>query len=485
MEQISESFVFPGMMTTPHLNRRALLLTSTALFAPVLRAGNDTSAGRAWLDKFLAAFNSSSPGALRAFVEKHIPSLVERLPQLEGTRDATGGFDLVRIAKEEPGVIEGLVKEKLGDNYASFNLTYEGETIQKARLLRIARPADIAGPARMSWEDLARALDQRIQEDARADRFAGAILIARNGKVLYKNAAGLADRDRKIANTLDTRFRIGSMNKMFTATAALQLVSNGKLDLAGNVGKYLPEYPNRDLATKVTVRHLLTHTGGTGDIFGPEFDKHRLELKTLTDYVKLYGARGLEFEPGARWNYSNYGFLLLGSIIEAVSGMSYYEYVRKNIFEPAGMRASASEPEDVEVAHRSKGYMRKDGTWVSNTPTLPYRGTSAGGGYSTVEDLSAFAAGLTSGKILDPALVKQATSKQADAPIGPNAGYGFGMIIENGENPNFGHGGGAPGMNGELKIYPKSGVVVSVLANLDPPAASRLAGFLEARMPLA
>lgn len=484
MEQIRRSFVFSGMMTTTHLNRRSLLLTSTALLTPVLRAGAET-AGRAWLDKFLAAFNSSSPGERRAFVQKYVPSIAERLPQLEGTREMTGGFELVRIGKDEPGLIEAVVKEKLGDNFAALNLTYEGDLISKARIQRIPRPSDIAPPERLSWEQLVRAVDEKAKSEAQADRFAGAILIARNGKVLYKNALGLADRDRKIANALDTRFRIGSMNKMFTAAAALQLVSKGKLDLAGNVGKYLPDYPNRDLATKVTIRHLLTHTGGTGDIFGPEFDKHRLELKTLADYVKLYGARGLEFEPGSKWNYSNYGFLLLGSLIEAVSGLSYYEYVRKNIFEPAGMTASASEPEDVEVARRSKGYMRRDGTWVSNTSTLPYRGTSAGGGYSTVEDLAAFAAALQSGKILDLALVKQASSKQADAPMGPNGGYGFGMIIDSGENPNFGHGGGAPGMNGELKIYPKSGAVVSVLANLDPPAASRLAAFLDARMPLA
>lgn len=484
MEQISQVLVFPVMMQTTHMNRRSLLLTTTALVAPVLRAAESAS-GRVWLEKFLTAFNSSSPGDRRTFVQKYIPSIAERLPQLEGTREMTGGFDLIRVAKDEPGLIEAVVKEKLGDTYASVNLTYEGDVISKARIQRIPRPSDIAPPERVTWDQLVRALDEKVRGETQADRFAGAILVARNGKVLYKGAFGLADRDRKIANTLDTRFRIGSMNKMFTATAALQLVGKGKLDLAGTVGKYLPDYPNRDLATKVTVRHLLTHTGGTGDIFGPEFDKHRLELKTLTDYVKLYGSRGLEFEPGSKWNYSNYGFLLLGSLIEAVSGMSYYDYVRKNVFEPAGMTSSASEPENVEVARRSKGYMRKDGAWVLNTETLPYRGTSAGGGYSTVEDLAAFATALSSGRILDPALVKQATSKQADAPMGPNAGYGFGMIIESNENPNFGHGGGAPGMNGELHVFPKTGAVVSILANLDPPAASRLSAFLATRMPVA
>jgi D-alanyl-D-alanine carboxypeptidase len=134
---------------------------------------------------------------------------------------------------------------------------------------------------------------------------------------------GLADREHKTPNQLATRFRIGSMNKMFTATAILRLVQAKRLALDTPVGKVLTGYPNKNVATKVTIHHLLTHTGGTGDIFGPEFDARRLELRTLQDYVKLYGARDLTFEPGARWEYSNYGFLLLGAMIEKVTGKSY------------------------------------------------------------------------------------------------------------------------------------------------------------------
>ena len=122
------------------------------------------------------------------------------------------------------------------------------------------------------------------------------------------------------------------MNKMFTAVATLQLVEAGKLALDDPIGKYLPDYPNKEVASKVTVRHLLTHTGGTGDIFGPEFEQHRLKLREHRDYVKLYGARGLTHEPGARFEYSNYGFVLLGALIEKVSGESYYDYVATTSF---------------------------------------------------------------------------------------------------------------------------------------------------------
>src|SRR5438445_11194946 len=126
------------------------------------------------------------------------------------------------------------------------------------------------------------------------------------------------------------------MNKMFTATSILQLVQAGKISLTDPIGKMLTDYPNQDVAAKVTVHHLLTHTGGTGDIFGPEFNAHRLELRTLNDYVALYGKRSLAFEPGSRWEYSNYGMILLGVAIERVSKQSYYEYVTEHIYKPRG-----------------------------------------------------------------------------------------------------------------------------------------------------
>ena len=159
--------------------------------------------------------------------------------------------------------------------------------------------------------------------------------------MLFSGAYGLADREKKVANKLDTRFRIGSMNKMFTAVSILQLVQAGKIKLTDPLGKYITDYPNQDVATKVTIHHLLTHTGGTGDIFGPEFDAHRLELKTLNDYVALYGKRAPAFEPGSRWVYSNYGMVLLGVVVERVSGQSYYDYVAEHVYKPAGMTLTA------------------------------------------------------------------------------------------------------------------------------------------------
>jgi CubicO group peptidase (beta-lactamase class C family) len=336
----------------------------------------------------------------------------------------------------------------------------------------------------MSEEQALAALRTEIDRQVAADRFAGAVMVSKHGKPVFSKAYGLSDREKKTPNELNTGFRIGSMNKMFTAVCVLQLVQDGKIKLTAPLGEYLPDYPNKDVATKVTIHHLLTHTGGTGDFFGPEFDAHRLELRTLQDYVKLYGRRGLEFEPGSKWSYSNYGFLLLGVIVEKVSGQNYYDYVRDHVYAPAGMTSTGSLPEDQAVPQRSVGYTKFSGgeVWRPNKDTLPYRGTSAGGGYSTVEDLQRFADALANHKLLDAQHTELLTTGKMDTGNGDKYAYGF-MDRTQGGVRNFGHGGGAPGMNGELAVYPQSGYVVTVLANIDPPAAGRIAAFIGNRLP--
>ena len=356
-----------------------------------------------------------------------------------------------------------------------------GDADGRVELLATPRPSSAVGLVlhRMPQAEALAALRDHATERARADEFAGAVLVARHGKVLLQDAWGRANRDTGTANTPATRFRIGSMNKMFTAVATLQLVEAGKLALDDPIGKHLRKYPNRDVAAKVTVRHLLTHTGGTGDIFGPEFDQHRLQLREHRDYLKLYGRRGLTQEPGARFEYSNYGFVLLGALIEHVSGGSYDDYVGGHIFRRAAMRSTGALPESVVVPDRAVGYLRSSpgSDWVPNTDTLPWRGTAAGGGYSTVGDMLRFAQALGSGRLLSKATLAEATR-----PHQQQYGYGFGVQGQ-GSLASYGHGGGAPGMNGELRIFPQLGYVVVSLSNLDPPAASELVEFFTLRMP--
>jgi D-alanyl-D-alanine carboxypeptidase len=445
----------------------------------------DSPAGRqlqGWLD----AFDGSDFAAYQAFLGKNLPSQVGSAGRLWQFRQMTGGFDVKKVEESAPTRLVVLVQDRGTDQIGRLTIEVdaaEPHVIRSLDVRAIPRPADMPLP-HLSTSELIAAARQTAEKEAAADRFAGAVLIAYNGKPVFAQAYGMADREHQVANTLQTRFRIGSMNKMFTAVAVLQLAEAGKLRLGDTVGKFLTDYPNQEVATKVTVRELLTHTGGTGDIFGPEFGEHREELRTLGDYVRLYGNRPPRFEPGSRFEYSNYGFILLGAIVEKASGQRYYDYVREHVYAPAGMTETGSEPENQEVPGRSVGYTAMgsvEGGLHPNADTLPWRGSSAGGGYSTVGDLLRFATALESHKLLDAHFTELATTGQVDSPMG-RYGLGFEVHTMNGSQC-FGHAGGAPGMNGALQICPGPGYVVAVLANLDPPAAQRVEEFVVNRLP--
>ena len=439
---------------------------------------------RAWL----AAFNTGDQERYGRFLARSFPS--RRPQQLAdlALRDMTGGFVLRRVGAVSARRVSGWVQERDSDQFVLFRMDASATKRPKILSLSLAaipRPDAFPVP-RLSEAEAIESVEALLRKRAAEDQFSGAALVARNGRVLFAGAYGQADRERGIANTLATCFRIGSMNKMFTAVATLQLVEDGKLALDDPAGKHLPGYPNRDVATKVTVRHLLTHTGGTGDIFGPEYDRNRLQLREHSDYVKLYGSRPPSFEPGSRFEYSNYGFVLLGAIIEAVSGESYYDYVREHVFGPAGMTSTDSLPEAEEVPNRSIGYQHPyfgARSWEPNTNWLPWRGTAAGGGYSTVGDLLRFADALMGNRLLSADSTQMLVTGKVDLFPGVRYAFGFEDSRDSYGSGWVGHGGGAPGMNGDLKIYPKSGYVVVVLANLDPPAAQRISGFLDPRLP--
>ncbi len=351
-------------------------------------------------------------------------------------------------------------------------------------------------------------LSDRAYALAREDEFSGAVLVAKDGRVLFSRAYGLADRERRIPNTVRTRFRIGSMTKMFTAVAILQLVEAGKVKLTAPLGTYLPDYPNREVATEVTIDQLLTHTSGLGELPWPDFYAHRNELRTLADYVSRYAQRvRLEFQPGSRWVYSNYGFLLLGLVIEKVTGQSYYKYVEQQVYAPAGMTRSGSLPENQAVPDLAIGYTKPwlPYPWVPSTDQLPYRASSFAWSYSTVGDLARFAQALLSHKLLNPETTrllitgKAQMTGEADAEFGPGVktmfgpatryAYGFVDAPDASGNGWVGAGGADAGMSGDLRIYLKSGYVVAVLANIDlnidVPAAPGLSAYLDPWLPTA
>src|SRR4030095_6781010 len=277
-----------------------VLLTASACAGqtqfPDTPAGNQT---KAWLE----AFNAADADKYKEFLRKNFPTNLERADGEMRFRQLTGGFELRKVEQSAPTMLVALVQERIGDQFALFSVEVdatEQHQITKRDLNAIERPAEFALP-HMAEGELIAALRKKLDEEAAADRFSGAAVVAKNGKAVFGQAYGLSDREKKTPNTLKTRFRIGSMNKMFSAVGTLQLVQSGKLDLKAPFGNYLTDYPNKEVASKVTIEQLLSHTGGTGDIFGPEFDKRRLELKTLQDYVNLYGNRALQFDPGSRW----------------------------------------------------------------------------------------------------------------------------------------------------------------------------------------
>jgi len=333
---------------------------------------------------------------------------------------------------------------------------------------------------RSSEAEALAALERKLDRAVAADEFSGTVVVARCGVPIFERAYNRADRERGVANTFATSFNVGSINKMMTAVVVMRLVQDGRLHLTDTVGKRIPEYPNRAIADTVTIHHLLTHTGGTGDIFDEDWEDYRLTLRTHDDYLKRFGAREPTHAPGARFQYSNYGFVLLGAIIERVTGRSYYDAVAELVYAPAHMTSTSSPIWNEPVG--AIGYTRwRSDDWTSNVDVLPYRGMAAGGGWSTSHDLLAFGNAVTNHVLLDAEHTRLMTTGKVTVAIGFKYGYGFGDMKINGVRC-IGHGGGFPGANGELLIC-ENGYTIAILANFDPPAASRMAISVARQLP--
>jgi len=326
-----------------------------------------------------------------------------------------------------------------------------------------------AGPRPASDAELVTAIEAFVAPLVSTDEFSGVVLVARGDKPIFLKAYGLADRGLAVPNRTDTKFNLGSINKLFTEIAVGQLLDEGKLALTDPIGKFLPDYPNREAAAKVTVQHLLEMTSGIGDFFGERFratPNHR--LRGNADYLPLFADQPLEFPPGTSNRYSNGGFVVLGLIIGKASGQDYYDYVREHIFRPLGMTDTDSYDADSVVPNLASGYARPeaDGPLRSNIYTRPARGSSAGGGYSTAEDMLRFSLALQRGELLKPETVRAVFGEMW--PKAPSKELLSGRI-------SGGWAGGAPGINAFLEVDARAGTTVVALANLSPPAAGRVA----------
>jgi D-alanyl-D-alanine carboxypeptidase len=285
---------------------------------------------------------------------------------------------------------------------------------------------------------------------ARLDQFSGVILLARQGRPVFERAWGAADREAARANDVHTAFNLGSINKLFTGIAIRQLAAEGRLHLDSTLAHAWPDYPNAEVARRVTIRQILNHRSGiAGNIFAAPAGRTRHDVRHNSDYFQLFRDNPLAFEPGTRQQYSNAGYVVLGLLVERLSGRDYYDYVRERIYSPAGMTRTAAYPVDSLPPNTALGYTGNPGSRRRNTESLPGRGSAAGGGYSTAHDLMRLMQALREGRIA----------------AGPEPG-------------NVGIAGGAPGLNAALEGELPGGYDLIVLANLDPPAAERVSEII-------
>jgi CubicO group peptidase (beta-lactamase class C family) len=345
--------------------------------------------------------------------------------------------------------------------------------------------AALAQPA----PDPAKELDSYFGSLVAENKLSGVVLVAKNGVTVASKAAGLANKDTNAPIDLNTKFNLGSMNKMFTAVAIAQLAQAGKLSFTDNVGKHLPDYPNKEVADKVTIHQLLTHTSGMGMYFGEKFAAQREKLLTIAAHLPLFAGDPLAFPPGEKFQYSNAGYMLLGAIIEKVSGQDYYSYVQEHIYTPAGMNDTGFYEPGKEIPNLAIGYtkMSPDGKPQEevrdNTGIREVKGGPAGGGFSTAPDLVKFQQALFSYKLLDKAHTEVVTTGKVEGPRGMGKyGYGFGDNDLGGKH-SVGHNGGFPGIAANFEMYPESGYTAVELMNTDPPSMMPIAKAIRERIP--
>ena len=315
--------------------------------------------------------------------------------------------------------------------------------------------------------------DQLIQTTYKPGGPGASVLVAKKGQVIYHKAFGMANLELGVPLKSEHVFRIGSVTKQFTAAAILQLAEQGKLSLQDELTRFIPDYPT--LGKKITVEQLLNHTSGIRSYTDmPEWNEEvRRKDFTVSALIDFFKNQPMDFEPGTKWEYNNSGYILLGFIIEKVSGQTYAAYVQEHFFKPLGMSNSYYGDVAPVIKNRVAGYGQADvaGTYTNAdflSMTQPY---AAGSLLSTVEDLFTWSKALHSGKVVQPESLKKMTTPTV-LPDGTDTHYGFGLQMGNlFGSPTVEHSGGINGFLSDLLYLPKEEVCVAILTNCDcePP----------------
>ncbi|WP_343698383.1 serine hydrolase [Caulobacter sp.] len=329
-------------------------------------------------------------------------------------------------------------------------------------LLLQTTPALAQSPERM---------DRIVRASAEANAFSGSVLVARDGQVLLDKGYGLANREWLIPNDSDTKFRLGSITKQFTAVAIMILHERGLVDLDAPVKTWAPDAPKAWDA--VTVRRLLAHTAGIPNFTSfDDFQSTKALPTTIDSLIARFRDRPLDFQPGEGRKYSNSGYVLLTAVIEKVSGKSYADFLSETVFQPLGMSSTGYDRNAVILPRRASGYT-PTASGVINAEhwdmSIPQ---GAGGLYSTTHDLLKWEQGLFGGRVLRPASLKLLTTPVRD-------GYAFGVFaVETEGNTTIAHSGGLHGFNTFMAYDPARRLTVVVLGNLNGPAPDLLGGSL-------
>ena len=423
-------------------------LASAALTSPATAAGPADI-----LKDWLTAFNSGERAAIDAFYAERFvdpDALTAR-----NLRSETCGFDLVRIENPAEASLSALVAERCFPALQRLTLTLGKD----GRIMSFALEPFAMRGARL--DAYMTSLADRLGE---ADEFAGSMLIVPDDGAPVVVSHGSVSAADPTPITPDTPLFLASAGKMFTAVAILQMVDERRIELDAPLSRYLPDYLNADLAA-ATIRQLLSHRAGAGEdgVLRREEGDARAWVRTIDDYLRLNGQRAPDFAPGSRADYSNYGFILLGAVIERVTGQSYADVIQARIFDPAGM-TQAGYPDRAHLAGIPVGlttFFDAEPAPVPNTDVLPWRGSAHGGGVASANDMLRFFAALKDGTLLPPELLREATTP------GATEWYGLGFVAQGGERPQWGHGGGSYGMSVAAQTYPADGQTFICLAARD------------------
>ena len=301
-------------------------------------------------------------------------------------------------------------------------------------------------------------LDAMMSEYMGLDQFSGSVLLAKDGEILYAKAFGEADKDFHVKNTLNTKYNIGSIGKTFTGISIMQLTEQKKLNVNDPVKKYLPDFP---FGEKITLHHLLTHTSGTYNYFAhPDFSTKMFRIRSVSDALPLIYDQPLRFEtPGEQFSYSNSGIVILGAVIEKLTGQSYAEYIKEHILIPAGMNDTGINYLEDVVENRAVGYSKSiSGIYKRNIYNVP-PANADGGIETTVYDMLKYDQAL-----YNNILLSEESKQKMFTPFRNDYGYCFGITKDFG-NTIVGHSGGTTGVSAMFHRYLNDRYVIIVLSN--------------------